>query len=55
MWSAIRHLARPRPWPVTLSGEPLSGEPEGSPLYVMAKEDGAWMLVACQNTIVVDA
>jgi uncharacterized protein (TIGR02246 family) len=26
----------------------------GSPMYVMTKEDGRWMLTACQNTIVVD-
>ncbi|HCT81595.1 MAG TPA: DUF4440 domain-containing protein [Micromonosporaceae bacterium] len=38
--------------PVTLDGKPLEGENEGSPLYVMAKEDGEWRLVACQNTIV---
>lgn len=23
---------------------------EGSPLYVMAKHDGRWLLTACQNT-----
>jgi len=27
---------------------------EGTPLFVMAKEDGQWRLVACQNTEVVD-
>ncbi|MEW1718430.1 SgcJ/EcaC family oxidoreductase [Streptomyces sp. NPDC093109] len=32
----------------TLGGEPL-GNP-GSPLYVMAKENNDWRLVACQNT-----
>lgn len=37
--------------PVTLNGRPLDG-PEGSPLYVMTKEHGAWRLVACQNTLV---
>ncbi|MDA2803987.1 SgcJ/EcaC family oxidoreductase [Nocardiopsis suaedae] len=26
--------------------------PEGSPLYVMAKEQGEWLLTACQNTLV---
>ncbi|WP_406197141.1 SgcJ/EcaC family oxidoreductase [Kitasatospora sp. NBC_01560] len=31
-------------------GEPVGGE--GSPLYVMAKEDGRWLLTACQNTLV---
>lgn len=36
--------------PVTLSGEPIEDQPEGSPLYVMAKERGRWLLVACQNT-----
>ncbi|MBL7497129.1 SgcJ/EcaC family oxidoreductase [Frankia sp. CNm7] len=35
-------------------GEPIEGESEGSPLYVMAKEDGHWRLVACQNTGVID-
>ncbi|TWP50638.1 SgcJ/EcaC family oxidoreductase [Lentzea tibetensis] len=37
---------------VTLDGKPVEGEPEGSPMYVMAKEDGRWRLVAAQNTIV---
>lgn len=32
----------------TLEGEPLGNA--GTPLYVMAKEDGQWRLVACQNT-----
>ena len=27
---------------------------EGTPLFVMAKEDGQWRLVACQNTEVVE-
>jgi uncharacterized protein (TIGR02246 family) len=39
---------------VTPDGEPVPGGPEGSPLYVMAKEDGRWLLTACQNTPVVD-
>jgi uncharacterized protein (TIGR02246 family) len=31
------------------------GESEGAPLYVMAKqEDGRWLLIACQNTGVVE-
>jgi uncharacterized protein (TIGR02246 family) len=38
--------------PVTLDGRPIEGENEGSPMYVMSKEDGHWRLVACQNTIV---
>ncbi|MFD5184553.1 SgcJ/EcaC family oxidoreductase [Streptomyces sp. NPDC058372] len=33
---------------LTLDGE-LIGNP-GTPLYVMAKENGRWRLVACQNT-----
>jgi uncharacterized protein (TIGR02246 family) len=35
---------------VTLAGQPIEDQPEGSPLYVMAKEGGRWCLVACQNT-----
>jgi uncharacterized protein (TIGR02246 family) len=41
--------------PVTLDGQPIEGEDEGTPLYVMAKEDGRWLLVACQNTVVQDS
>lgn len=37
---------------VTRDGQPLEGE--GSPMYVMAKENGQWLLTANQNTIVVD-
>jgi uncharacterized protein (TIGR02246 family) len=40
--------------PVTLEGTPIEGASEGSPLYVMAKEDGRWLLVAAQNTAVLD-
>ncbi|MCL6276258.1 SgcJ/EcaC family oxidoreductase [Streptomyces albidoflavus] len=32
----------------TLEGEPIGNA--GTPLYVMAKEEGQWRLVACQNT-----
>ncbi|TRO58992.1 SgcJ/EcaC family oxidoreductase [Streptomyces sp. IB201691-2A2] len=32
----------------TLEGQPIGNA--GTPLYVMAKEDGQWRLVACQNT-----
>lgn len=39
----------------TLAGQPIEGEQEGSPLYVMSKEDGRWLLVACQNTQVLDS
>jgi uncharacterized protein (TIGR02246 family) len=41
--------------PVTLDGRPIEGENEGSPLYVMAKENGDWRLVAGQNTVVLDS
>lgn len=34
-------------------GQPAEGQSEGTPLFVMAKEDGKWRLVACQNTGVV--
>lgn len=41
-----------------LDGSPLEDSDEafgeGSPLFVMAKEDGQWLLVASQNTEVVD-
>ena len=40
--------------PVTLDGEPIEGQNEGSPLYIMAKEGGQWCLVAGQNTVVLD-
>ena len=36
--------------PITLDGDPLPTEPRGRPLYVMAKEDGRWHIVAGQNT-----
>jgi uncharacterized protein (TIGR02246 family) len=41
--------------PVTLDLQPLLDQPEGSPIYVMAKEDNQWLLVAGQNTIVLDS
>jgi uncharacterized protein (TIGR02246 family) len=41
--------------PVTLDGRPIEGQNEGSPLYVMSKENGQWRLVACQNTEVLDS
>ena len=40
--------------PVTLEGRPIEDQPEGSPTYIMAKEDGQWCLVAGQNTLIVD-
>jgi uncharacterized protein (TIGR02246 family) len=33
---------------LTLDGQPIGNA--GTPLYVMAKEDAQWRLVACQNT-----
>jgi uncharacterized protein (TIGR02246 family) len=39
---------------VSLDGVPLDGVNPGSPTYVMAREDGRWLLVAAQNTEVVD-
>ena len=41
--------------PVTLDGEPIDSQKEGSPLYVMAKDDEQWRLVACQNTLILDS
>jgi uncharacterized protein (TIGR02246 family) len=41
--------------PVTLDGAPIEGQPEGSPLFIMAKEEGRWRLVAGQNTVVVQS
>ena len=41
--------------PVTLAGKPIEGQSEGSPLYVMAKEGGHWLIVAGQNTVVIDS
>jgi uncharacterized protein (TIGR02246 family) len=37
------------------AGQPNEAEGEGTPLFVMAKEDGQWRLVACQNTGVLDS
>lgn len=36
------------------AGQPNESEGEGTPLFVMAKEDDRWRLVACQNTGVLD-
>ncbi|MFD5827083.1 SgcJ/EcaC family oxidoreductase [Lentzea sp. NPDC060358] len=38
--------------PVTPAGEVIADQKEGSPLYVLSKEDGVWRIVAGQNTIV---
>ncbi|RZS44885.1 uncharacterized protein (TIGR02246 family) [Herbihabitans rhizosphaerae] len=39
---------------VSTDGRPSESEGEGTPLFVMSKEDGRWRLVACQNTGVLD-
>jgi uncharacterized protein (TIGR02246 family) len=39
----------------TLDGVPIEGANEGSPVYVMARENGDWLLVAGQNTEVLPA
>ncbi len=41
--------------PVTLDGKAIQGQQEGTPLYVMAKEDGHWRIVAAQNTVVLNS
>jgi uncharacterized protein (TIGR02246 family) len=38
---------------LTLDGEQIGNE--GTPMYVMAKEDGRWLLTANQNTEVLDS
>ncbi|MBS1878109.1 MAG: SgcJ/EcaC family oxidoreductase [Actinobacteria bacterium] len=32
------------------AGVPIEADGEGSPLYVMSREAGRWLLTACQNT-----
>jgi uncharacterized protein (TIGR02246 family) len=36
----------------TRAGEPADEEGEGTPLFVMSRENGQWLLTACQNTAV---
>ncbi|MCG8927898.1 SgcJ/EcaC family oxidoreductase [Lentzea sp. CC55] len=38
--------------PIRPDGTPLPDQNEGSPLYVLSKEDGEWRIAAGQNTIV---
>ncbi|MFI6094512.1 SgcJ/EcaC family oxidoreductase [Lentzea sp. NPDC051213] len=38
--------------PVRLDGTPILDQNEGSPLYILSKEDGEWRIAAGQNTIV---
>lgn len=40
--------------PVTHNGEPLEEQPEGRPVYVMAREEDRWEIFAAQNTIFVE-
>jgi uncharacterized protein (TIGR02246 family) len=37
------------------NGQPSDDEGEGTPLFVMSKENGRWRLVACQNTGVLES
>jgi len=46
---------RVRQRPVTRTGQPIRGQNEGSPLYVMSREGGQWRIVAGQNTTVLDS
>ncbi|MEU4352307.1 SgcJ/EcaC family oxidoreductase [Streptomyces sp. NPDC023838] len=36
--------------PVTLDGQPIEDQPEGRPMYVLAKDNGRWRIAAAQNT-----
>lgn len=36
--------------PVTLDGQPVEDQPEGRPMYVLAKDNGRWRIAAAQNT-----
>lgn len=36
--------------PVLDDGSPIPGEAEGSPLYILVKEDERWMIAVGQNT-----
>jgi uncharacterized protein (TIGR02246 family) len=47
-------VANVRQRPVTHDGEPLDGQPEGRPVYVMAENEGRWEIVAAQNTIYIE-
>ncbi|MGA5192850.1 SgcJ/EcaC family oxidoreductase [Streptomyces exfoliatus] len=43
-----------RQQPVRHDGTRIADRPEGRPLYVLVKEDGAWRVGAAQNTVVAD-
>lgn len=36
--------------PVTLDRRPIDTQPQGSPVYVLARNHGAWQIAAGQNT-----
>lgn len=38
---------------LTLDGQPIGNA--GTPVYVMARENGRWLLVACQNTEILES
>lgn len=38
--------------PVKHDGTPITDQNEGSPLYILSKEDGEWKIAAGQNTVV---
>lgn len=42
-----------RQQPVDLEGNPLTDTPEGRPVQILYKHDGAWRIAAAQNTQVV--
>ncbi|MCE7005454.1 hypothetical protein LWC34_21865 [Kibdelosporangium philippinense] len=37
------------------NGQPSEDEGEGTPLFVMSKEEGQWRLAACQSTGVIES
>jgi uncharacterized protein (TIGR02246 family) len=40
--------------PVTLDGRRIADQPQGSPVYVMARNNGSWQIAAGQNTQIQD-
>lgn len=55
----VEHVLFIRPDVAAVKVRQVSRTPDGSqvgtPLFVMAKEDGRWCLTACQNTSVLDS
>jgi hypothetical protein len=41
--------------PVTHNGQPIVGQCEGSPTYIMSEEAGHWRIVVGQNTLVLES